>query len=151
MCWLNKHGAFPLAAQVVKSQQQLSSFVHLLILSDPALGVVVVSAYSAGEISEATKGHAILLWTCQYLTSSVLQRGGAGKTSEACNGPAIKFDLLILLSDLACNAGEISVALKRHTTGSRLSCTSAKDVSPIMPNSVVWLCFLFPKYLVVNR
>ena len=85
--------------------------MHLPILSDPTLAVSVVSAYSAGEISEATKGHAILLRTCQY-SCSVLQRGGAGKTSEASNGPAIKFDLLILLSDPACSAGEISKALK---------------------------------------
>ena len=88
-----------------------SSFVHLPILSNPAPAVRVVSAYSAGEISEATKGHAILLRIFQY-SCSVFQSGGAGKTSETCNGPAIKFDLLILLSDPACSAGEI-VRLKR--------------------------------------
>ena len=105
--------------------------MHLPTLSDPALAVHVVSAYSAGEISEATECHRILLWTCQS-SCSVVHCGGAGKTSEACNSPAIKVDLLILLSDPACSAGEIR-----------------EPMPPIMPNTVVvfFFVFHFPKYL----
>ena len=74
-----------------------------------------------GEISEAKEGHRILLSTCQS-SCSVVQCDGAGKTSEACNGPAIKFDLPILLSDPACSAGEIK-----------------EPMPPIC--QTLWLCF----------
>ena len=83
---INKHGVLPLAAWGTSPKHsalfrpKFSSFVHLPVLSDPVLAVRVVSAYSSGEISEATKGHAILLWTCQY-SCSVLQRGGTEKNS----------------------------------------------------------------------
>ena len=114
--------------------------MYLPILSDPALAVRVVSAYSAGEISEATKGHAILLRTCQY-SCYVLQRGGAGKTSEACNGPAIKFDLPILLSDPACSAGEISEALK--VTLLEVACHVLPQGMCPPSRQTMWLCFFF--------
>ena len=114
--------------------------MFLPILSDPALAVRVVSAYSAGEISEATKGHAILLRTCQY-SCSVLQCGGAGKTSEACNGPAIKFDLPILLTVTACSAGEISEAIK--VTLLEVACHVLPQKMCPPSRQTMWLCFFF--------
>ena len=96
----------------------------------------------AGDtVSEALKGQPIK-WTCQN-SCSVLQRGGAGKTSEACNGRAIQFDLPILLSDPACSAREISEALKGHATQSPLSCKPQEMCPPIYGKHSVVLSSLF--------
>ena len=87
----------------------------------------------AGEISEATEGDRILLSTCQS-SCSVVQCDGAEKTREACNGPAIKLELPILLSDPACSAGEIK-----------------EPMPPIMPNTmVVFFSFVFVNILTCN-
>jgi len=82
-------------------------FVHLPILSsDPALAVCLVTAYSAGELS------------------------------DACKVTRLFLDMPILLFCPSEKCWEDKWDLKGQANGSCLLCKTTRDVSPIAPNCI---------------